>query len=204
MRGMMHKAGKGTAHGQAKPPTNSRGFIFLSLTIIVKLLDVDSNLTFLWPCGLDVTSRSSPAFQSVRPSKQPEPVVFASPLDEMNRRCRQAGRDGVSSVPFGRSTNTVDSCAEDLEATCVRQTSREQAKRCRFRRYLSARHLLRNLPPSMPRNTRAPPLVTEGVFTASASSLINATREEVWNVVLDFNSYPQWYSSRYLFISSSP
>ncbi|KAJ6630116.1 hypothetical protein B0H10DRAFT_1985051 [Mycena sp. CBHHK59/15] len=37
-----------------------------------------------------------------------------------------------------------------------------------------------------------PPLASSGVFTVSDSIVINAPREKVWNVLLDFASYKEW------------
>ncbi|ETW78569.1 hypothetical protein HETIRDRAFT_243347, partial [Heterobasidion irregulare TC 32-1] len=37
-----------------------------------------------------------------------------------------------------------------------------------------------------------PPLVSGGVFSVSSSILIEASRERVWGVLLDFSSYGQW------------
>lgn len=38
----------------------------------------------------------------------------------------------------------------------------------------------------------ATPPVPEGVFSVSASSVINASREQVWRVLTDFKSYHEW------------
>lgn len=38
-----------------------------------------------------------------------------------------------------------------------------------------------------------PPLASAGVFTVSASSTIDAPRDVVWQVLMDWGSYHQWY-----------
>ncbi|KAF8154106.1 hypothetical protein B0H34DRAFT_720351 [Crassisporium funariophilum] len=37
-----------------------------------------------------------------------------------------------------------------------------------------------------------PPLSSNGVFSVSSSSLIDAPREKVWSIMLDFPSYKEW------------
>ncbi|KIK43674.1 hypothetical protein CY34DRAFT_803588 [Suillus luteus UH-Slu-Lm8-n1] len=41
-------------------------------------------------------------------------------------------------------------------------------------------------------STGLPPLSSKGVFSVSASSLINAPREVVWDVLMDWKSYKEW------------
>ncbi|KAF6759849.1 hypothetical protein DFP72DRAFT_884386 [Ephemerocybe angulata] len=44
----------------------------------------------------------------------------------------------------------------------------------------------------MPRATRLPPLASDGVFAVSSTSTINASRAQVWGVIMDFAAYEQW------------
>ncbi|KAJ3503009.1 hypothetical protein NLJ89_g8626 [Agrocybe chaxingu] len=41
-------------------------------------------------------------------------------------------------------------------------------------------------------NTHLPPLGSDFVFTVSSSALIDAPREKVWSILLDFSSYKEW------------
>lgn len=41
-------------------------------------------------------------------------------------------------------------------------------------------------------NSHLPPLSSDGVFSVSASSRINAPPEKVWAILLDFASYNEW------------
>ncbi|KAG2757729.1 hypothetical protein P692DRAFT_20763691 [Suillus brevipes Sb2] len=41
-------------------------------------------------------------------------------------------------------------------------------------------------------STGLPPLSSKGVFSVSSSSLINAPREVVWDVLMDWKSYKEW------------
>ncbi|KAF8841865.1 hypothetical protein BDN67DRAFT_966582 [Paxillus ammoniavirescens] len=44
----------------------------------------------------------------------------------------------------------------------------------------------------MASNTGLPPLASNGVFSASASIVIDAPRELVWEVLMDWKSYHEW------------
>ncbi|KAJ8583912.1 hypothetical protein M405DRAFT_747879 [Rhizopogon salebrosus TDB-379] len=44
----------------------------------------------------------------------------------------------------------------------------------------------------MSSTSHVPPLSSNGVFSVSASSLINAPREVVWEVLMDWKSYKEW------------
>lgn len=47
----------------------------------------------------------------------------------------------------------------------------------------------------MPDTPVLPPKASDGVLTVTASSIIDAPIEKVWEVLLDFSSYPEWYVS---------
>lgn len=51
--------------------------------------------------------------------------------------------------------------------------------------------LLLALPLQVASQTNLPP-AEPGIFTAQGSSLINAPIEDVWDAILDFESYPDW------------
>ncbi|EAU87605.1 hypothetical protein CC1G_09702 [Coprinopsis cinerea okayama7 len=44
----------------------------------------------------------------------------------------------------------------------------------------------------MPRDTRVPPLASDGVFAVTGSSVINAPPDKVWHTLMDFQSYGEW------------
>jgi hypothetical protein len=46
---------------------------------------------------------------------------------------------------------------------------------------------------SMSVSSNLPPLSTSGVFSVSASIIIDAPRDKVWNVLLDFPKYHEWF-----------
>src|ERR1700722_7773779 len=45
----------------------------------------------------------------------------------------------------------------------------------------------------MPTASGLPPVVSDSVFAVSTSTIIDAPREKVWTVLMDFPSYNQWY-----------
>ncbi|KAH6904489.1 hypothetical protein BKA70DRAFT_536621 [Coprinopsis sp. MPI-PUGE-AT-0042] len=44
----------------------------------------------------------------------------------------------------------------------------------------------------MPKATRLPPSASDGVFAVTGSSVIDAPRDKVWEILLDFDSYVEW------------
>ena len=52
-----------------------------------------------------------------------------------------------------------------------------------------------NLANRMSSSSRLPPLGSEHIFSVSSSSLIDAPREKVWEIMLDFESYKEWQVS---------